>query len=65
MKTFIVPHLKILGDRLKAVIDSPVVNSLDKLAVDHVKKILLVSFFLSPDGFIKTNVWFLFCNKYS
>lgn len=41
VKTFIVPHLKILGDRLKAVIDSPVVNSLDKLAVDHVKKILL------------------------
>lgn len=41
VKAFIVPHLKILGDRLKAVIDSPVVNSLDKLAVDHVKKILL------------------------
>ncbi|XP_036367124.1 transcription initiation factor TFIID subunit 6 isoform X1 [Octopus sinensis] len=41
VKAFIVPHLKVLGDRLKAVIDSPVVNSLDKLAVDHVKKILL------------------------
>ncbi|ESO95221.1 hypothetical protein LOTGIDRAFT_175212 [Lottia gigantea] len=40
IKTFLLPNLKLLGERLKTAIEGPIINNVDKIASDHIKKLL-------------------------
>ncbi|XP_050408813.1 transcription initiation factor TFIID subunit 6 [Patella vulgata] len=40
IKTFLVPNLKLLGERMRAAIEGPIINNVDKIASDHIKKLL-------------------------
>ncbi|XP_064638740.1 transcription initiation factor TFIID subunit 6-like [Lineus longissimus] len=41
MKTFILPYIKHEGERIKLVMDSPVLNNADKIASEHVRQLLV------------------------
>ena len=42
--SFVLPHLKALGDRVQSALEGLVVNNADKIAADNIRKIVCVSF---------------------
>eukprot|EP00079_Xenopus_tropicalis_P018145 XP_004919136.1 PREDICTED: transcription initiation factor TFIID subunit 6 isoform X1 [Xenopus tropicalis] len=46
VKTLIVPRLAVEGERLRSVMEGPVISNIDKIGADHVQSLLLVSLFL-------------------
>lgn len=40
IKSFLIPHVSILGEHLKQAIDALVLNNVDKIAADNIKKML-------------------------
>ena len=43
VKTLIVPYVRPEGDRLRTVLEGPLVSSVDKIAAEHVKTTITVS----------------------
>ncbi|XP_041440914.1 transcription initiation factor TFIID subunit 6 isoform X1 [Xenopus laevis] len=41
VKTLIVPRLTVEGERLRSVLDGPVISNIDKIGADHVQSLLL------------------------
>ncbi|KAM4678266.1 transcription initiation factor TFIID subunit 6 isoform 1-T2 [Discoglossus pictus] len=41
IKTLIVPRLSVEGERLRAVLEGPVISNIDKIGADHVQSLLL------------------------
>ncbi|XP_060112025.1 transcription initiation factor TFIID subunit 6 [Heteronotia binoei] len=41
IKTLILPRLQVEGDRVRAVLEGPVVSNIDKIGADHVQSLLL------------------------
>ncbi|XP_075062609.1 transcription initiation factor TFIID subunit 6 [Mixophyes fleayi] len=41
IKTVIVPHLAVEGERLRAILEGPVISNIDKIGADHVQSLLL------------------------
>ncbi|XP_063786998.1 transcription initiation factor TFIID subunit 6 [Pseudophryne corroboree] len=41
IKTVIVPHLSVEGERLRAILEGPVISNIDKIGADHVQSLLL------------------------
>lgn len=42
IKTLILPRLQVEGERVRAVLEGPVVSNIDKIGADHVQSLLLV-----------------------
>ncbi|KAK7090212.1 hypothetical protein V1264_010042 [Littorina saxatilis] len=38
IKTCILPHLRLVGDRMRAATEGPIINTVDKIACEHIKK---------------------------
>ena len=38
--SFVLPHLKALGDRVQGALEGMVINNADKIAADNIKKIV-------------------------
>lgn len=43
IKTLILPRLQVEGERVRAVLEGPVVSNIDKIGADHVQSLLLVA----------------------
>lgn len=43
IKSFLLPHVKDIGEKVKIVLEGPILNSADKIAAENIKKSLAVS----------------------
>uniref|UniRef100_A0A8C3FWS9 Transcription initiation factor TFIID subunit 6 n=1 Tax=Chrysemys picta bellii TaxID=8478 RepID=A0A8C3FWS9_CHRPI len=43
IKTLILPRLQVEGERVRGIVEGPVVSNIDKIGADHVQSLLLVS----------------------
>lgn len=59
IKSFLLPHVKDIGEKVKIVLEGPILNSADKIAAENIKKSLAVSvivvysFWFHDCGFIQ------------
>lgn len=42
-KAFVLPYIKAEGDRLKQILEGPIVSNIERIAADHVKSHIIVS----------------------
>lgn len=42
IKTLILPRLQVEGERVRSILEGPVVSNIDKIGADHVQSLLLV-----------------------
>lgn len=42
IKTLILPRLQVEGERVRSILEGPVVSNIDKIGADHVQTLLLV-----------------------
>ena len=45
IKACIIPHLRVLGEDMRAATEGPITNAVDKIACEHIRKQLQVRFF--------------------
>lgn len=48
INAFVLPNLKMIGERVKMALEGPVMNSADRIAAENIKKIAAVSTFILP-----------------
>lgn len=45
VRTFVMPRVKNIGERLRQCLEGPMTSSIDKSAADHIKQLILVRIF--------------------
>ena len=43
INSFVIPNIKMIGERVKQALEGPVMNNADRIAADNIKKIAAVS----------------------
>ena len=61
--SFVLPHLKALGDRVHSALEGVVLNNADRIAADNIKKIVVVSYITCEYSFLKYLVRYNFVNS--
>lgn len=46
IKAFIIPRIKVEGERLRACFEGPILSNIDKIAAEHIKQLILVGWCL-------------------